>query len=93
MHIRSFLNGVLAGIILGILFAPASGQETRRKLAKKADDIQDAGADAINGVIEKITDEETPVMRDAPDLVTLTALVVEAAENPSSPENTENAQV
>lgn len=32
----TFLAGAATGFILGILFAPASGQETRRKLKDKA---------------------------------------------------------
>ena len=32
----TFLAGAATGFILGILFAPASGQETRRKLKEKA---------------------------------------------------------
>lgn len=33
------LAGVTAGIIGGILFAPASGEETRKKLEEKVNDI------------------------------------------------------
>jgi gas vesicle protein len=32
MKTSAFINGFLGGIILGLLFAPASGEETRRKL-------------------------------------------------------------
>lgn len=81
MHIRSFFNGLVTGVILGILFAPASGEETRKRLAKKADDIQDMANDKVNDAIESLTDERTPVLSEAPLVVTLTALAVESDEN------------
>jgi gas vesicle protein len=34
--IAAFIVGALAGAAVALLFAPASGQETRRKLAEKA---------------------------------------------------------
>jgi len=41
MHFKTFINGVLVGILLGVLFAPDSGEETRRKLSKRAQGIKD----------------------------------------------------
>jgi gas vesicle protein len=41
MHFRTFLNGVLVGILLGILFAPDSGEETRKKIARRAREAKD----------------------------------------------------
>lgn len=78
MHIKSFFNGLLTGIILGILFAPASGEVTRRRIAKKADDIQDKATETVNELIEKVNDEDTPVMSEAPLVVTAVALAVES---------------
>ena len=44
--IAAFLAGAAAGTLLGILFAPAKGSETRGKIReqgqKMADDLQDA---------------------------------------------------
>jgi gas vesicle protein len=63
MHLRTFINGVLVGILLGVLFAPDSGEETRRKLSKKAqgikdsyDDLADNVSDTFNKVKNKATD-------------------------------------
>jgi gas vesicle protein len=34
MSIQSYFNGLLTGVVVGLLFAPKSGTETRRRLAK-----------------------------------------------------------
>jgi gas vesicle protein len=49
----SFLIGATAGFILGILFAPASGRETRKKIG---DEI-DKGKEKAKEGIDKITRE------------------------------------
>jgi len=49
----SFLIGATAGFILGILFAPASGKETRKKIG---DEI-DKGKEKAKEGIDKITKE------------------------------------
>ncbi|MFN3317072.1 MAG: YtxH domain-containing protein [Raineya sp.] len=37
----SFLAGAAAGVVAGLLIAPDSGKEIRKKIAKKASDIKD----------------------------------------------------
>ncbi len=37
----SFLAGITAGAVIGVLFAPASGKETRKKLKKKGAEARD----------------------------------------------------
>ena len=39
---KSFLAGLGAGLALGVLFAPQSGEETRRQLRAKTDHLRDA---------------------------------------------------
>jgi gas vesicle protein len=41
------LTALAAGAALGILFAPASGKETRRKIAKKGTDLKDRLAELV----------------------------------------------
>ena len=36
---KGFLAGIVAGVTLGILFAPRSGEETRDELRTAADDL------------------------------------------------------
>ncbi len=43
----AFLVGLVTGTILGILFAPAEGKETRKKLVKYLEEIEDKGEDFI----------------------------------------------
>ena len=60
MHVRAFVNGVLVGILLGVLFAPDSGEATRRKISRRAaglkdsyDDLADNVSDTYNRVKNK----------------------------------------
>jgi gas vesicle protein len=39
--VKKLMIGVAVGAILGILYAPAKGSETRRKLSRKGDDLKD----------------------------------------------------
>ena len=50
MHIRAFINGVLVGILLGVLFAPESGDETRRKISRRAQGLKDTYDDLAENV-------------------------------------------
>jgi len=54
MHIQSFIRGVSIGFILGILFAPASGDETRRKISRKASNIKGTVRDTYDTVSDKV---------------------------------------
>ena len=41
-----FLLGLSLGIVAGIVFAPASGEETRRQLSQRADELKERGIEA-----------------------------------------------
>ena len=65
MSLQSFINGVAVGLILGVLYAPASGEETRRKLSRKATGIRDSVQDAYEGIsdtVEKVKDKAGNLM-------------------------------
>jgi len=47
--------GVAAGAVLGILFAPEKGSETRKKINEEGKKMSDALKDKLNEVKEKIT--------------------------------------
>jgi len=50
--LSSVLAGAAAGAILGILFAPDKGTETRRKIAEKGADL----ADSVKGKVNEYAD-------------------------------------
>ncbi len=52
MHFRTFVNGVLVGILLGVLFAPDSGEETRKKISRRAQGIKDSYNDFADDVAD-----------------------------------------
>lgn len=51
----ALVAGLAAGAILSILFAPESGEDTRRKISGKAKDLGDAARDKYTSLKNKIT--------------------------------------
>lgn len=49
----ALLTGLAAGAILGILFAPEKGEDTRTNIRKSAED----GLDKLRGALEKVEQE------------------------------------
>ncbi len=49
------LAGLATGAILGILFAPEKGTETRKKIANKGKDAADELKDNYNSIIDSLT--------------------------------------
>ena len=58
MRIQLFFDGLLCGIIIGTLFAPASGEETRRRIAKKFTDFRNS----VNKAHESMKEEAGDAM-------------------------------
>ena len=54
--VSTFLIGLAVGAGLALLFAPQSGVETRRRIARTAGRARDAAADAVGEVTDRVTD-------------------------------------
>ena len=63
------LAGFAAGAVLGILLAPDKGEETRKKMGKKAEDFSDGLKSKLNGVIESVMDKFEAVKEEASDMI------------------------
>jgi gas vesicle protein len=50
------LAGIAVGALLGVLFAPDKGTETRKKIAKKSKDTADSLKSKVNEFVENITE-------------------------------------
>lgn len=53
--------GAVIGGALGILFAPAKGSETRKKLIGKSDDLADAMKEKFNDFLEEVKKQNETV--------------------------------
>lgn len=53
--------GLVAGVVLGILFAPKKGEKTRKDISKKTkkffDDINEQGSETIEELKEKFKEQ------------------------------------
>lgn len=58
MNAGKLLTGVLlgaaAGAVLGVLFAPDKGSETRNKISKKGSDLRDSFKNKMNGLVDEM---------------------------------------
>jgi gas vesicle protein len=56
-----FLLGVVVGAVVGLLFAPETGEGTRHKVSRRLRDLRDAAeekADEVRGLLEAEPEEE-----------------------------------
>ena len=55
--LAALLAGAATGVILGLLYAPEEGKETRKKIKAKANDLKDQALDEYDKVSEKVKSE------------------------------------
>ncbi len=58
------LAGAATGALAGILFAPAKGSKTRKKITRKSEDYLDAVKDTFNELLDAFTEKLEKVKDD-----------------------------
>lgn len=67
--VAAVLLGAAAGAVLGILFAPDKGSETRKKIAKKTGELNEALRDRFNELGEVIAEKYDSIRGEANEIM------------------------
>lgn len=66
--LMGLLAGAAAGALLGVLFAPDKGTETRKKISTKGQDLADAATLRFNEMMSGIDDKLEKLKQEINDL-------------------------
>ncbi len=67
--VTGIIIGAAVGAALGILFAPDSGKETRKKIAKKGTDLGDTVRNKFNELGEVLQEKYESIKKDAANMM------------------------
>jgi gas vesicle protein len=67
--LSGILIGAAAGAILGVLFAPDKGTETRKKIAAKGGDLKDSIRNKFNELGEAISEKYDSIRGEAETII------------------------
>ncbi len=67
--VTGVIIGAAVGAALGILFAPDSGKETRKKIAKKGTDLGDTVRNKFNELGEVLQEKYESIKKDAANMM------------------------
>lgn len=68
MKTSNFLIGLVAGAVLGIVFAPDKGCNTRKKIAKKSSELTDNIKDTFSDFLAKVENKFTSLSMQTEEL-------------------------
>ena len=63
------LGGVAVGAVLGVLFAPDKGENTRRKLKTNANDLKDDLKNNFDHFVDTLSEKYNSVLHSGADLI------------------------
>lgn len=64
----ALLAGIAAGAVLGILFAPAKGSDTRKEISGKGEGLKESIKEKFNEFLDDISEKYDDVVADAEDM-------------------------
>jgi gas vesicle protein len=78
--VLALLAGVAAGAVLGLLFAPEKGSETRKKLSGEGNDLKESMKEKFNEFLDDISEKYENVNEEDADLTGKGKTVKEEAD-------------
>lgn len=67
--VLGIVGGLAAGAILGVLFAPDKGSNTRKKIARKSGELKDNVKDSFNEFLTSVEDQYHDLTSKAEDMM------------------------